>query len=145
MEKHYHLLVRCLFCRSVQKTTNKNFQRRTIFQQFYVETILCRPTLMKRRLTEVQRRLNCSADMRTQSKENFKQQTNIIRKATGRKRSRNEKLKDNWPDVGLHDRQVDVRKTKASLHRSIDDSKKVAINGCFSVEFSCNNFTVCNQ
>ena len=57
LEPHAHLLVRYLFCRSVQMTTNKNIQRPT-HQSCSSSTwmISCRPTLLKRRPAEVQRR-----------------------------------------------------------------------------------------
>ena len=57
LEPHAHLLVRFLFCRSVQMTTNKNIQRPT-HQSCSSTTwmISCRPTLLKRRPAEVQMR-----------------------------------------------------------------------------------------
>ena len=57
LEPHAHLLVRFLFCRSVQRSTNKSIQRRT-HQSCSNSTwmISCRPTLLKGRPAEVQRR-----------------------------------------------------------------------------------------
>ena len=57
LEPHAHLLVRFLFCRSVQMTKNKNIQRPT-HQSCSSSTwmISCRPTLLKRRPAEVQMR-----------------------------------------------------------------------------------------
>ena len=57
LEPHAHLLVQFLFYRSVQMTTNKNIQRPT-HQSCSSSTwmISCKPTLLKSRPAEVQRR-----------------------------------------------------------------------------------------